>query len=179
MRSILLGLLLATASCGGKLDGDGAPGAAGASAHGPLNDRCADAQLLDTTLGRQTVSGDTSAGSDEHPGLDCDSKHVAGVGLNAAQLYYRLDVESGAVYRVSLRPSFYGFVYLFDASLGCSFESVQEACSSRGDRGDVSPIVNPNTTGTFEFRLGFSGPAVMAVDSDTSAGPFELEVERL
>ena len=183
-RALLFGVIgLAAAGCGGAVDADARGSDGGVTnddALAPgLNDRCVNALALDLTTGAHVVIGDTGVGSDEHAKLDCDSVHVAGEGLNAAQLYYLVPVEAQAVYRMTLRPTFYGFVYVFDAALGCGFESTQLACSSDGASGDISPIVNPTTKATFDFQLGFSGEAVLAVDSDTSAGPFELEIQRL
>ena len=184
---------LAVAGCGGRIATDVGGGVAGGSGSGEggraspggepaddgFNDRCVNALGLDLTTGAHVVIGDSSLGSDEYAKLDCESLHVAGDGLSAAQLYYRVPVDADSIYRVTLRPTFYGFVYVVDAALGCGFESLQAARSSDGVSGDISHIVNPGTTATFEFELGFSGDAVLAVDSDTSAGPFELEIQRL
>ncbi len=160
-----------------KGGGSGAAGAGGSTPDVQLHrDRCAAAEALHFEDGVAAFTADTSSGSDEFPHLECDSKHVALGGLSAPQFYYRLPLENGERIRVDFQPSFYGFVYLFSANTPCSESAINDACSSKGAAGDISPIVNPGTSVTFFFDPNFTGPGVLAVDSDTSGGKFVLSV---
>ena len=143
----------------------------------PPADACVDATPIDLGDGSVTITGDTSGATDEHPSLTCDSPHVA-FSLDQGQLYFRFDAEQGGVYQFSLQSSFYGFVYVFPATVGCSLEAIEQACSSDGATGMISGIVNPGTSGSSQFTAPAAGAWVFAVDGDTSPGHFELIVTK-
>jgi hypothetical protein len=130
---------------------------------------------VEFTGGSFTFTGDTSTGVDEFPELTCGSTQVA-ISLDQRQVYFRLQAATLRTYRFRLTPSFYGFVYVFPESAACDGAAIQAACSSAGESGMVSRIVNPRQTGESIFQPAFGGTYFLAVDSDTSAGPFELTV---
>jgi hypothetical protein len=78
-----------------------------------------------------------------------------------------------------LKPSFYGFLYAFRQDAGCTFKAIEAACSSHGSDGEVSPISNPGAWTALEIQSQASVPYLLAVDGDTSPGPFSLTVEEL
>ena len=153
-----------------------AGGGAAAGAAQLHSDRCSTPALLQFEAGTATVTADTSLATDEYPNVKCDSFQVAPNGFDAPQYYYSLPVQSGQQLHVKLEPSFYGFVYLFSATTPCSEKNIDLACASKGASGDVSPIVNPGASATFDFTPQFSGTAILVVDSDTSGGTFKLSV---
>jgi hypothetical protein len=142
------------------------------------NDRCVNAQPITLPDGTLTLEADTSAALDEHAELTCDSPHVA-FSFDQGQLYYRFRATAGRTYQLGLTPSFYGFLYLFPAEAGCSFDAIQAACSSDGATGMVSPIVNPGQLGESSFTAGTSQDYVLAVDGDTSPGTFTLTIDEI
>jgi hypothetical protein len=142
------------------------------------NDECVNAPLIALTDGTVTLEGDTSAAADEHPELTCESPNVA-FSLDQGQLYYRFHASAGRTYELVLSPSFYGFVYVFPAAVGCSFEAIQAACSSDGVAGMVSPIVNPGQEGESSFTPASSEELIVAVDGDTSPGTFTLTIDEI
>lgn len=146
--------------------------------HLPLNDRCGQPLDIGSVSTPVELSDDTSRATDEHPELTCDSPNVAS-SFNQGQLYYRFQAVSGGRYRAVLKPSFYGFLYVFPEDAGCTFLAIETACSSQGAEGEVSPISNPGTWTALEIQAKASKPYVLAVDGDTSTGPFSLTVEEL
>jgi hypothetical protein len=163
---------------------DGGSGGAGGSGGsvGSLDppseasDACAAPTDIDLSNGPLALTGDTRGADDEHPDLTCESPHVA-FSFDQGQRYYRFEAEEGRTYDFSLTPSFYGFLYVFPESVGCTVDAIQAACSSDGESGMVSPIVNPGTTGRSSFLAPASERYVIGVDGDTSEGPFELVIE--
>jgi hypothetical protein len=101
---------------------------------------------------------------------------VRGGAAHRAELYYRFQAKAGATYSFELTTSFYGFLYVFPRSVGCSEQAIQAACSSKGETGMVSKIVNPGSTGTSSFTPLEAQEYVIVVDGDTSPGPFTLVV---
>ncbi|MEJ7728558.1 MAG: hypothetical protein WKG00_05035 [Polyangiaceae bacterium] len=142
------------------------------------NDRCANAQPISLPDGTLTIEGDTSGAADEHAELTCESPNVA-FSFDQGQLYYRFDATAGRTYSFRLSPSFYGFLYVFPAAVGCSFDAIQTACSSDGASGMVSPIVNPGQYGDSSFVPSTSSEYVLAVDGDTSPGVFTLTIDEI
>jgi hypothetical protein len=136
---------------------------------------CATAQLIALNGGSVTIEGDTTNAPDEHPAIDCGSFQTSG-GFNQGQLYYRFQAEAGATYSFQLTTSFYGFLYVFPRSVGCSEPAIQAACGSKGETGMVSSIVNPGSTGTSSFAPIEAQEYVIVVDGDTSPGSFTLIV---
>lgn len=136
---------------------------------------CAAAKLIVLSGGSVTLEGDTTDVPDEHSAIDCDSFNTWGT-FNQGQLYYRFQAKAGATYSFQLTTSFYGFLYVFPRSVGCSEQAIQAACSSKGETGMVSKIVNPGSTGTSSFTPPEAQEYVIAVDGDTSPGPFTLIV---
>lgn len=139
---------------------------------------CAAAQLIVLSGGTATLEGDTTSVPDEHPAIDCGSFQTP-AGFNQGQLYYRFQAKVGATYSFELTTSFYGFLYAFPRDVGCSEAAIQAACSSKGESGMVSGIVNPGGTGTSTFTPSEAVEYVIAVDGDTSTGPFTLVVSEL
>ncbi len=197
MRSAFLFLVLGSAisasSCGADIErlGTGGGGAAeggtgGGSNPGTTittgpppdgeNDRCATPLPIDLTDDVEVIEDDTTLADDEHSELTCDSQHVAH-SFDQGQLYYAFTAQAGRTYHFELTSAFYGFVYVFPRSIGCSFEAIEAACSSDGSNGMISGIVNPKTTGQSSFTATASTEYVLAVDGDTSEGPFTLVVE--
>jgi hypothetical protein len=176
-RSLGFGFCLFAAGCGGVVIDDPSEtsevDAGDETLETSPSDRCAKPQEIDLSNGSASIAGDTSWARDEFPGLDCESKHVAFT-FDQGQLYYRFAAEKGRTYSFALTPSFYGFVYAFRERVGCSEPAIQAACSSGGESGMISPIVNPCSTGDSSFTALESDWWVFAVDGDTSPGPFEL-----
>jgi hypothetical protein len=141
----------------------------------PAADTCADAAPVDISSGTLTVRGDTSSAVDEHPSLTCDSPHV-GFSFDQGQFYFRFQAKAATEYQLVLTSSFYGFVYVFPASVGCSFDAIEYACSSDGATGMVSGIVNPGSSVTSVFFAPVAAEYIFAVDGDTSPGIFELTI---
>jgi hypothetical protein len=136
---------------------------------------CATAQLVVINGGSVTIEGDTTNTPDEYSALDCGSFQTSG-GFNQGQLYYRFQAKAGATYSFQLTTSFYGFLYVFPRSAGCSEQAIQAACGSKGETGMVSNIVNPGSTGTSSFAPLEAQEYVIVVDGDTSPGSFTLIV---
>jgi hypothetical protein len=136
---------------------------------------CAEARLVVLDGGTVTIEGDTTNVPDEHPAIDCGSFQTP-QGFNQGQLYYRFQAKAGATYSFELTTSFYGFLYVFPHSVGCSEQAIQAACSSEGETGMVSFIVNPGSTGKSSFTPLEAQEYVIAVDGDTSTGPFTLVI---
>lgn len=142
------------------------------------NNQCVNAQLIALPEGTITLEGDTSAATDEHPELTCDSPNVA-FSFDQGQLYYRFHATAGRTYQFRLSPSFYGFLYVFPVAAGCSFDAIEAACSSNGAVGMVSPIVNPGQHGYSSFSPAASEDVVLAVDGDTAPGMFLLTIDEV
>jgi hypothetical protein len=136
---------------------------------------CITAVDVEFTDGTFRFAGDTSTGVDEFPELTCDSTQVA-ISLYERQIYFRLQATALRTYRFQLTPSFYGFVYVFPLAAACDGAAIEDACSSAGETGMISRIVNPRQTGASIFQPAFGGTYFFAVDSDTSAGTFEITV---
>ena len=154
---------------------DGGTSGVGGSSGGAGGRACITAVEVEFTDGNFMFTGDTSTGVDEFPELTCDSGQVA-ISLYERQIYFRLQASALSTYRFQLTPSFYGFVYVFPLIAACDGAAMQEACSSAGETGMVSRIVNPGQTGASTFQPALAGTYFFAVDSDTSAGTFEITV---
>lgn len=138
---------------------------------------CAEAQLVSLDEGAVTIEGDTTDVPDEYPAIDCESFQTP-AGFNQGQLYYRFQAQADVTYSFELTTSFYGFLYVFPRDIGCSEQAIQAACSSEGESGMVSGIVNPGSTGQSSFTPLQAQEYVIAVDGDTSTGPFTLVISK-
>lgn len=136
---------------------------------------CAEAQLVFLDGGTVAIEGDTTNVPDEYSAIDCGSFQTS-AGFNQGQLYYRFQAKAEVTYSFELTTSFYGFLYVFPRGIGCSEQAIQVACSSKGESGMVSGIVNPGSTGQSSFTPLQSQEYVIAVDGDTSTGPFTLVI---
>lgn len=165
----------AAGAAGGTGGSGGSGGDTGSGGQEALPGTCSEAQPIVLDGGSVTIESDTTGIMDEYPELDCNSFQTS-TGFNQGQLYYRFMAKAGATYTFQLQPSFYGFVYAFPRSIGCSQEAIQDACSSGGETGMVSGIVNPGKMGKSWLTAAEEQEYVVAVDGDTSTGPFTLVV---
>ncbi len=167
---------------GGSGGAPGGQGGLGGQGSAPLNDRCLLATSITFSDGHAELSGDTNAASDEFPKLTCGSSKSGGTGqvassLKAPQLYWAFEAKPGATNTFHLKPTFYGFVYVFARSVGCTFDAVETACGSQGQSGILGPICNPTKMVTWSFLPKSAEVYVVAVDSDGGGGAFTLVID--
>ena len=143
---------------------------------GPLpNDTCFNAKIIKLVNGKVTVQGDTSALKDEFSKLTCG----ASVLMDGPQAYYMVFLNASESYKVTLKPQYDGYFYIFSPLSFCTESSIQKDCSSQGSTGDASPLVGKGKSKTLTFAVPKSGYWYITVDGSgaTNAGAFTLEVE--
>jgi hypothetical protein len=70
-------------------------------------------------------------------------------------------------------------VYAFSEKVGCGADDVEMACSSQGESGAISPIANPGTKTVLELHPDVPDSYIVAVDGDTTTGPYTVSFEQL
>ena len=137
-------------------------------------DRCKTAKLLKLVGGKVSTTGDTSAYSDEFPGLKCGGL----VGFAGPQAYYTLFLDGNQVYSVTLSPQFNAYLYIFSPAAFCKLSDMEKDCASAGSTGDVSPVVKSGASQTLTFKVPKSGFYYVGVDSAAAAdkGSFTLAI---
>ena len=140
----------------------------------PAHSACAKAAELKLTAGKGSVTGDTASAINEN-----GSKVACGgyTYMTGPQLYYEVALTAKQAYKLTLSPSFYGYLYVFPFN-GCgSVASINTACGTSG-QGVLAGPVGAGTSGSVVFTPGTSGTYVVAVDSaaGSSAGAFSLSV---
>jgi len=156
------------------VEGEGPSPDAGPTDAGAPSASCASPQGLTLAPGGPTVlSGDTTGAADEYPGVSCGNVNGPWPG---GQLYYRVRLAAGMVYRISLvTGSWDGALYAFPAATACSGASVDAACT-----GYSSDQVGNNVTESLFIAPATAGDWVIAVDSWSAPydyGPFTLTIE--
>ncbi len=140
----------------------------------PAHSVCAKAKELKLVSGKGSATGDTAAAVNEN-----GSKVACGgyVYMTGPQLYYKVALKAKQAYKLTLSPSFFGYLYVFPEN-GCgSVTSINTACGTSG-QGTLAGTVGPGTSGSAVFTPGTSGTYVVAVDSAAAknAGTFSLSV---
>ena len=136
----------------------------------PGNWSCVKPATLKLTGGKALVKGTTLGGADEFAGkITCGGSKA----LGGPQAYYRADLVSGKVYRLTLTPSFPAHLLVFDST--CTPSKIETACSSLGDTGDVMQVYSSASTSIY-YRAG--GTTTVAVDSASAVykGSFVLDL---
>ena len=140
------------------------------------NSTCAKAQQLTLTNKTVSVSGTTSAASNEFgTGINCNAYTT----YPGKQVYYKLNMVSGHTYKINLKPSFYyAAMYVFRSGK-CSTSGINSDCGSGGKTGAVNYSISTTTGATIEFKPTTSGSYTIAVDSRSSsyAGSFVLKID--
>jgi hypothetical protein len=142
----------------------------------PANGVCASATALAFTAGKATVSGDSGDASNEFAStIKCGGSWV----LLGPQVYYRMSVASGKAMKITLKPTFSAYIYLFPASASCAAAAIETGCASGGAAGALFGSVSSGSSSTFLFAPMTAGDYVLAIDSSspTGGGPFDLTVE--
>lgn len=143
----------------------------------PTNTTCQAAQQLTLQGGKATVTGATTATSQNEFGtqINCGSGNTV---LSAPQVYYKVSMTAGNSYRVTMTSRYFnGRFYLFGAS--CNPTDINNDCGSNGAGGLISVDIDPNETRDAVFTPTVSGTYTIAVDGTTAtqAGDFDLTVE--
>lgn len=141
----------------------------------PKNGSCAQAETLPLVAGKAVVSADTSqAGTDEFgSAVTCGKSY----GFDAAQLYYKVPLQGGKTYRVTLDPnSFDGVLYAFAASTGCSATAVNLGCN-----GNISDAIGSGTPESLLLSPVVDADWIVVVDGyvASDAGTFTLKLEEI
>jgi hypothetical protein len=142
----------------------------------PTNTTCSAAKLLTMTSGTLTVLGSTRGVANEFGRtIRCGS---SGTDYDGAQVYYRLAMTAGHIYRIDLIPNFRANMYIFRTT--CTATAINADCGSGGKTGAVySSLISPGSSGRIDFKPATSGTYTIAVDSyvATEAGDFKLKIE--
>jgi hypothetical protein len=142
----------------------------------PANGVCASATALSFTAGKATVSGDSGDAANQFTNtILCGGSSA----LQGPQVYYRMNIASGKGMKITLKPTFSAYVYLFPTSANCAAAAIETACASGGTTGALYGSVSSGSSTTFAFAPTTAGDYVLAVDSTstTGGGPFDLTVE--
>jgi len=141
----------------------------------PTNDKCSTPKPLTFTGTSITETGDTTLALPEYGGnVDCGS----GYGMDANQLYYKVPLAAGKLYKAALSPdsSWDGALYAFVATTTCDSAAIDTACTgyfsdAYGNGKDDVIVVAPAQNEDWIF----------VVDSDytSDSGPFTLKIEEL
>ena len=139
----------------------------------PAHERCVHARLLKFTGGKVTVSGSTTGASNEFgTGVSCGNSFA----LDGPQVYYKVQLQGGKSYELTLEPDFAARFYLFGDT--CTPSLITEQCTSSGIAG---PLVDPHSTKSVKVKAPQSGIHTVAVDSRANAwhGSFTLSIKQL
>jgi hypothetical protein len=145
----------------------------------PTNTKCSNPKQLTLTGGKVTVKG-TTAGVANEFGNQITCGYSSSYALQGPQVYYSVALTAGKSYKISLTPSYYGAVYLFNSL--CTAAAINGSCGSGGGTGAVDNYIYPNNTESITFTPKTSGTWKIAVDSRITSsgynsGSFTLTVE--
>jgi hypothetical protein len=137
------------------------------------SDRCGGGALIDPGE-TPVVTSDTTSGATNQYG---SSVRCGGADpLVGPQRYFRVAMEAGKSYRLTVEPQFEAALYLSSA---CAINVINADCGSGGATGALVGPVAPGARGELLFFPSASGVYILALDSLSAdaAGAFELTVE--
>lgn len=143
----------------------------------PTHSKCSGAKSVTLSGGKASISDNTTPAVDEFPTLSCRGP----VAFAGRQLYYKISAASGKAYRLTFTPTdFWGYLYAFPKSTGCSVNAIDAACGKEPD-GLRSGIVAPKQGSTLLLAPSAPGDYIIAVDGGhpTDYGSFKLEIEEI
>lgn len=140
----------------------------------PGNSTCKNATTLKLSSGKVSVSGTTSGVPNEFS-ITCGKSYA----MNGPQVYYKVALTKGKSYKISLKPEFHGYFYVFTNT--CSPTQINGDCGSGGKTGDLSNQVYKGNTGSLIFTPTVNDTFTIAVDSYSTSsyyqGKFTLSIE--
>jgi hypothetical protein len=145
----------------------------------PANGKCATAQSLSLSSGKVTVNGSTSGIANEF-GSQITCGLASYYAQDGSQVYYKLSLTAGKVYKFELRPTFYAYMYIFGST--CTATAINNDCGSGGKTGAITAsYVSSGSAGSIIFKPSATGTYTVAVDSFNSGsyyeGKFQLNIE--
>ncbi|MBW2732788.1 MAG: hypothetical protein JRH20_10385 [Deltaproteobacteria bacterium] len=140
----------------------------------PNNSRCTQADVirLSEDAALLSISGDTSAPGivDEFPTIQC-AKSLPDP-MKGPQLYYRLFLEAGRTYQISLVPHGWdGALYAFPATTECNAAAIDAACGAGSGGLLSSDNLGPNVKERLVVVPTTDTDWIFAVDSFSSSAP--------
>ncbi|MBW2733626.1 MAG: hypothetical protein JRH20_14655 [Deltaproteobacteria bacterium] len=144
----------------------------------PLNDTCAAATPLVFSGGTATVlSSNKGATSEFGDTVKCGNT----IAYDGPQVYYSFEAKADYGYRVTLKPTYGGYMYLFQQSACSSAASINADCESAGATGFTSGYVGANDSKAVLFRPSSPGTYVIGIDSSDMGnfGDFVLRVDEM
>jgi hypothetical protein len=142
----------------------------------PSNQTCATAKTLTLVNNAVTDNGVTVGTTDEFAGaIKCGGTNAFAGG----QTYYRVNMQAGVEYTVSLTADYAAELYVFSAASNCVATAIDTDCASSGATGDAASITSTNGGSTsITFNPTATGDYYIAVDGEaaTDIGGFELKV---
>lgn len=141
-----------------------------------VNSTCIKAKPVTLTAGKATVKGDTTGVANEYGSTVKCGKSSAFAG---PQVYYKITMTAGQTLKLKLSPSFTSYMYVFPFTACGASGSIDLACGSKGQTGDVYGSVSSGSSGTMMFKATTGGDYVIAVDSTSTSysGSFTLDIE--